>query len=387
MKYDFDEIIDRENTSSVKYDLREKIFNRSDVIPLWVADMDFRTPDFIIEALRARLDHEILGYSFRSDAYFQSIVNWFHRRHNFSIDKEWISFSPGIVPALNLAVMAFTDPGDGIIVQPPVYFPFFSAVKNHNRKLLYNELILRGGRYHIDFTDLAQKAKKAKMLIISNPHNPGGSVWTKSELQQISVICLENKVLVMADEIHCDLLLNGNRYVPFASISKEASMNSLTFIAASKTFNLAGLASASIFTENDGLKRKFDEVVENIHIGNGNIFGNIATMTAYQKGDEWLNQLLNYIAGNLDFVTSYLETNIPQIKVIKPEGTYLVWLDFRQYNMNADELEKLLINEAAVGMNKGTMFGPGGEGFMRMNIACPRITLETALEQMKKALH
>lgn len=281
MKYNFDEIINRENTASVKYDLRKDIFEKEDVIPMWVADMDFKTPDFIIKAIKDRANHEVFGYSFRPESYFLSIVNWLKRRHNWGISEDWISFSPGIVPAVNMAILAFTEPNDKIIIQPPVYFPFFSAIKNNNRTIIENPLKLKNGRYCFDLNDLAKKLADAKMLILSNPHNPGGSVWTKKELKRLGEMCLENNVLIMSDEIHADLVFKDFKFTPLASISKEIADSIVTFIAPSKTFNMAALSTSSVIASNKELKDKYDKVLDAIHVGLGNVFGTVASEAAY----------------------------------------------------------------------------------------------------------
>ncbi len=387
MKYNFDEIIDRDNTASVKFDLRKKVFGKEDIIPMWVADMDFKTPDFIIEPLKKRLEHSILGYSFRPDSYYQSIINWLKRRHQWEIEKDWISFSPGIVPAINMAIMAYTSPGDKIIVQPPVYHPFFSAISNNNRVQVENPLKLQDGRYFIDFKDMEQKLQDAKMILLSNPHNPGGSVWTKEELQKLGELCVENDVLIMADEIHADLVFRPAKFVPMASVSPAIKKNTVTFIAPSKTFNMAGLATSSVITSNPLLKEKYDQILDTIHIGMGNIFGTIASEAAYNYGDEWLDQLLMYLSKNMDFVEQYFSEHITDIKVIRPEGTYLMWLDCSNLNLKNKDLKDFMINDAGLGFNDGRMFGAGGDGFMRMNVACPRKTIEQALNKLKAAVN
>ncbi len=386
MNYNFDEIIDRSNTACVKYDLRDLIFGRSDVVPLWVADMDFRTPNFIIDALKKRLEHEILGYSIRTESYYNAFAGWLKRRHNWEIKQDWVAFSPGIVPALNMAVLAFTQPGDRIIVQPPVYFPFFDAVSRHGRNLVYNELILENGRYHMDYNDLEKSCiEGATMLILSNPHNPGGNAWSEDELRRMAEICLKYNVLVVSDEIHCDLVNKGYKHTVLASLSPEIADFTLTMMAPSKTFNLAGLATASVIISNPGLMRKYTEVLDALHIGSGNIFGNAASEAAYLHGDEWLGQLLEYIQGNIGYLEEFIELNLPVLRMIKPEATYMVWLDFSLAGMNDEELKKFLIEKAGLGLNEGTMFGPGGSGFMRMNLACPRKTLGHALDRLKSA--
>jgi len=386
MKYNFDETVNRDNTASVKYDLRREIFENGDVIPMWVADMDFKTPDFIIKAIKERLDHEVFGYSIRPKTYYQSIIDWVKRRHKWEIKEEWISFSPGIVPAINMAIMAFTNPGDKIIVQPPVYFPFFSAVKNNERELVENPLKLKNNRYCIDFKDLEDKLKDAKMLLLSNPHNPGGSVWTKDELKKLGELCVKNNVLIMADEIHSDLVFKDHTYIPISFISESIANFTVSFIAPSKTFNLAALATSSVITSNKELKEKFDKILDTVHVGMGNVFGTVASEAAYTHGDEWLDQLLEYITENLDLVDDYLKNKIPQIRMIRPEGTYLVWLDCSGIELNGKDLKDFMINEAGLGFNDGRMFGTGGEGFMRMNVACPKQTVLDALIKLEKAV-
>ena len=383
MKYNFDEIVNRENTNSVKFDLRKELFGKEDVIPMWVADMDFRTPDFIINAIKKRAEHEVFGYSFRSKSYFQSIIDWVKRRHNWAVNSDWISFSPGVVPAVNIAIMAYTNPGDEIIVQTPVYFPFFSAIKDNNRIQVENPLKLENGRYSIDFEDLELKLQSAKVLLLSNPHNPGGSVWTKDELKKLAELCIQNDVLIFADEIHADLVFRDYKFTAVASISDSIAENTITFIAPSKTFNIAALATSSVIISNSGLKEKYDKVLDTIHIGMGNVFGAVASEAAYTYGDEWLDQLMAYLSLNLNFAEDFIENNIPQIKLIRPEGTYLVWLDCSMLDLKGKDLKDFMIHDAGIGFNDGRMFGTGGDGFMRMNIACPKATLEKALDNLK----
>jgi len=386
MRYNFDEIVNRENTDSVKFDLRKEIFEKEDVIPMWVADMDFKTPDFIINAIKERTKHEVFGYSIRPKSYYNSIVKWVERRHNWKIESDWISFSPGIVPAINMAVLAFTKPGDNIVVQPPVYFPFFSAIQNNERNQIENPLILKDGRYCIDFDDLEIKLQDAKVLILSNPHNPGGSVWTKEELLKLGQICVKNNVLIFADEIHADLVYDGFEFTPIASLSNEIAENTITFIAPSKTFNIAALATSSVIASNKQIKEKYDKVLDTIHIGMGNVFGAVASEAAYTHGDEWLDQLMNYLSANLDYAENYIKKNIPEITLIRPEGTYLVWLDCSKLDLKGKDLKDFIIQDASLGFNDGRMFGAGGEGFMRMNIACPKETIKKALENLKGAI-
>jgi cystathionine beta-lyase len=384
MKTNFDIIIPRENTSCVKYDLREMFFKNPDVIPMWVADMDFKTPNFIIDAIKERLNHEILGYTFRSDAYHQSIIDWMQSRHQWNIKREWIGFSPGVVPALSLVVLAYTNEGDGIVVQPPVYFPFFPTVEDHKRKLIYNELSYVNGKYEIDFDDLDEKLKKAKAFMFCNPHNPVCRVWTEEELRRVGDLCLKYDVLIFSDEIHSDLIMPGFKHIPMASLSGEISNKTITFMAPSKTFNLAGLSTSFLIIEDTELKKKYDKMLDNFHLGSGNLFGNVALEAAYNNGAEWVDELNEYLYNNYLFVKRFLETELPQIKLIEAEATYLLWMDFSLIGKKEDELKDILINKANLGYNHGSMFGPGGNGFFRMNTACPRSVIEKALNQLKE---
>ncbi len=386
MSWNFDEIFDREGTDCIKYDLRKEIFG-SDVIPMWVADMDFKTPDFIVAALQKRLDHNIYGYSFRPHKYYQSIIDWLASRHNWSIQKEWICFSPGIVPALNISVLAFTRPGDSIIVQPPVYFPFFSAVESHGRNLVYNQLKESAGRWFMDFDSLISSINDTtKMIIISNPHNPVGRAWTPYELNKLADICISNNILILSDEIHCDLILPGFTHTPVANISEKIAEITVTCIAPSKTFNLAGLSTSSVIISNPVLRKYFNKKIETLHIGSGNIFGTVASIAAYSEGNAWLDALLVYIEKNIDYVENYCRENIPEIIPVTPEATYMTWLDCRKLGLPGKDLQNFFVKNAGVGMNEGSTFGPGGEGFMRMNLAATHITVEKAMAQIEKAI-
>ena len=387
MEYNFDEQLERANTACYKYDLRGDFFGREDVIPMWVADMDFKTPSFIIEAIERRLDHEILGYTFRNDSFYESIANWIKKKHGWNVRKEWISFSPGIVPALNLAVLAFTEPGDKIIVQKPVYFPFFPAIESHGRIVVNNPLIYKGGRYEMDFEDLVQKIDhRVKMMMLCSPHNPTGNVWRFDDLKKLSEICLEKNILILSDEIHSDLVFKGNRHIPTASLSPETAEITFTCVAPSKTFNLAGLSTSAIIASNRTLKEKYDKILEDIHVGGGNLFGFEALKAAYNNGEKWLDALMEYLEGNLRFLISYLEENIPRIKPVIPEATFMVWLDCRELGLDDKELKKFMIYEAGLGLSDGIIFGKEGAGFQRINIGCPRSVLIKALHQLKNAV-
>jgi cysteine-S-conjugate beta-lyase len=385
-KYDFDELVLREGTNSIKYDARERYFQKSDIIPLWVADTDFKTPDFITNAVKKRAEHEIYGYTFQPDSYFEAIIGWMLRRHNWEINREWISFSPGVVAGISFAIEAFSKPGDGVIVQPPVYFPFFDVVKGSRRKLVENPLRIENNRFTFDFDDLKSKINSdTKLLLLCNPQNPGGMVWTREELTELSAICIENGILVISDEIHSDLIYDGYRHIPFATLSPEAEKNTVILMAPSKTFNVAGLASSAVIIPDRQKHARFERVLSVGHFGMGNLFGTVAMEAAYTYGDNWLGQLLKYLNANYLYLEDFFTKYIPRVNIMKPEATYLVWLDFREYGMNDKELSSFIVDKAGVGLNNGARFGNGGEGWMRLNFGCPRSILEEGLEKLKTA--
>jgi cystathionine beta-lyase len=387
MGYNFDRPVSRQGTSSVKYDRREEVFGKGDIIPMWVADMDFPPPPSVIKAIRDRTAHEILGYSVRPREYFDSIIRWHMRRYNWDINPDSILFSPGVVPALNIATLAFTEPGDSIIVQTPVYFPFFTAVTDHGRRLVNNRLLFNNGYYRFNTDQFREECRNgAKMLFLSNPHNPVGRVWTRDELMEIAAICLEYGVIIISDEIHCDLVLSGNVHTPVASLSKDIAASTVTCVAPSKTFNLAGLATSSVIIDNSSLRARFASEIDSLHLTNGNIFGTAASIAAYSEGEEWLNQLIHYIEGNIDYVTRFCHENLPLIKPVRPEATYLLWLNCREMGMTGSELNNFFVDRAGLGLNEGSTFGEGGEGFMRMNLATPLATVKKAMDQLLKAI-
>lgn len=385
--WNFDEEIGREDSDSVKYDLRYEKFGKKDIIPMWIADMDFRTPGFITEKLQERLDHEIYGYFFRSPKYYDSIISWLKTRYDWSVERDHICFSPGTVPAINLCTLTFTRPGESIIVQPPVYYPFFSAVESHGRQLIYNQLREKDGRWTMDIESLSSMITPGtKMIILCNPHNPVGRAWSRDELMELARICIKNRIIILSDEIHCDLTLPGYRHTPFATLSDEVADITVTCIAPSKTFNLAGLSTSSVIISNPVLRKYFMHKMDSLHTGNGNIFGSIASTAAYSGGHEWLDALTVYLEGNINYVTDYCRELIPEIIPVRPEATYMLWLDCRKLGMTGKELREFFVNRAGVGMNEGSEFGPGGEGFMRMNVAMPRSRVEKAMQQIKKAV-
>ena len=386
MKYNFDEIVPREGTNCLKYDARERFFGSKDVLPLWVADMDFKTPDFIVEAIKKRAEHEIFGYTFRSDSYYNSIIGWMKRRHNWDIRRDWISFSPGVVAGLTFAIEAFSKPGDGVIVQPPVYFPFFDCVKGTKRKMVENPMKIENDRYTFDFEDLKAKIdKKTKLLLLCNPQNPGGMVFTKEELTELAAICLENKIMVISDEIHSDLIFEGHKHIPFASLSEDIAQNCMVSMAPSKTFNIAGFSSSIVIIPNKTKFARYERAIGVGHLHMGNIFGTVAMEAAYNSGEEWLNQMLEYLWDNYKVLEEFFKTKLPKVKVMRPEATYLIWLDFREYGMKNAELMKFTVENAKVGLNDGGRFGTGGDGWLRINIGCPRSVLEEGLTRLANA--
>jgi len=387
MNYNFDKIISRENTHSVKYDLRKLKFQNEDVIPMWVADMDFETPEFVRNAIQKRAEHPIYGYSIKPDSYFKSIVNWLEKRHQWSVKQEEIAFSPGVVPGFTLAILAYSKPGDQVVVQPPVYFPFFSAVEDTRRKLLHNQLLEEDNHYRIDFEDLEEKLsqEKTRILLISSPHNPVGRVWSVGELNRMVELCIQYNVILLSDEIHADLVFKDYKHKPTAIVSEKAKNHCVTFMAPSKTFNMAGLSTSFLIIQNTKLKEKYDAVLNAYHLGMGNVFGNEGLEAAFKYGADWLDQLMVYLQANVDLVYDFLIKEFPQITMEKPEATYLLWLNCKSLNLTDEALNDFFINDAGLGLNQGSTFGLGGLGYMRMNIACPRSTVEKALLQLKKA--
>jgi len=385
--YNFDETIERRGTNCIKFDKNEAIFGTEDVMPMWVADMDFRTPDFIIEAIKKRLEHEILGYTFRGDSYFDSIQNWMKKRHHWDVEKDWITFSPGVVAGLTMAIEALSQPGDKVIVQPPVYYPFFDSVKGTHRNLVENPFKTVNGRLTFDFDDLKAKIdEKTKLLLLCNPQNPGGMVWTREELTELSKICMENGIIIISDEIHSDLVFKGMKHLPLPTISEEIKQNTVVCMAPSKTFNTAGLTTSVIIIPNKRLKAKFERQLHTPHLHMGNIFGTIALEAAYTQGEEWLEQLLEYLEGNFHLIEDYISQKIPQLNVMQAEATYLAWIDFSALGLKDKELEDFVIKKAGLGLSAGKVFGTGGKGFMRMNFGCPRSYLEKALKKMETAI-
>lgn len=387
MNCDFNEIIDRRQTGCVKWDFNQRIFGREDILPLWVADMDFKAPQAVVDALVNRAKHGIYGYSDGMDGYYEGLIAWMEKRHDWLIERDWITFSPGIVPALNELVRSLTKPGDKILLQSPVYPPFFQAIRNHGREVVNSQLCLANGRYTMDFADLEEKlASGVKMMILCNPHNPVGRVWERDELEHLGQLCLAHDVLVISDEIHGDLIYEGYRHIPFSSLSPDLAQQSIVCTAPSKTFNLAGLQTSNLIIPNAKYRKVYRASLELTGIHHPNVFGITALEAAYRHGWDWLNQLMNYLKGNLEFLMSFLAQELPQIEAVQPEGTYLVWLDFRNLGMESKDLQEFLVHKAGVGLNAGYLFGPGGEGFARINIACSLAVLEEGLRRIKAAV-
>ncbi|MBT2287681.1 pyridoxal phosphate-dependent aminotransferase [Paenibacillus albidus] len=386
MKYDFDRVIDRRNTRSYKWDQSEKLFGDKDIMPLWVADMDFESPPAVKEALKRRLEQGVYGYSVPSEGYTQAITGWFRRRHGWDIAPEWISDSPGIVTSLSLSVELFSEPGEAVILQSPVYYPFYDVIQLNGRKVAKNPLILRNGRYEMDYAQLEELMQAgAKLLLLCSPHNPGGRVWEREELLQLGELCLRYGVTVISDEIHCDLALPGHRHIPFASLSEEIADITLTTLASTKTFNLPGLQTSFIVASNPDLKRKFDARVKALSLHMAGFLAPEAVEAAYNEGEEWLDELLTYVAANADYAADYLSLNLPEVKIMQPEATYLLWIDCRGLKLDVAGLKRLMHREAKVAFNEGSVFGSEGEGYLRINLACPRSILAEALERFCRA--
>jgi cystathionine beta-lyase len=387
-RYDFDEIVRREDTGSVKYDSRKQMFGAGDVIPLWIADMDFRTPDFIVDAIKKRVAHEIYGYSFVPESFYESVRGWIKKRHGWEIDRAWMLNCPGVVPSLVSAVLSYTGPGDAVIVQPPVYYPFFDVIRDNGRVVVNNPLELRNGRLSMNFDHLKECLhEKVKLLFLCSPHNPGGTVWKRDELEGLGEICRNNDTIVVSDEIHSDLIFSGHQHIPTASISDEASRNTITLMSPSKTFNLSGLTTSVAIIPNSDLRRQFLQTLHRLHGTIPNVLSLAAFEAAYRHGEEWLEQAIAYLEKNLDFLMNFFHSEIPRIKVIRPEGTYLAWLDCRALGMSPNDIKELMVGRAKVGLNDGAPFGSGGDGFQRLNFACPFPVLKGALERIKQAVN
>ena len=386
MKYNFDEIIDRSGTDAIKLEGLKELWGRTDLIPLWVADMDFATAPFITEAIRKRCENPVLGYTSKPDSYFNAIINWVKMRYDLEVEKEMIQFVPGIVPGIGMAMNALTEKGDKILVQPPVYHPFMWLTERNGRTLVLNALKWEDGTYRMDMEDFRQQIKGCKLFILCNPHNPGGVVWKEEELREIADICFEENVLVFSDEIHADLTLPPHRHRPFATISEKARMNSVTFMSPSKAFNMPGMTASHALVFNPDIRRRFKKFIEACELDLGHAFAFLSVEAAYSHGTEWLDQCLAYIQGNIDYVDTFLKEHAPKIKAIRPQASYLIWLDCREMGMTQEVLNDFFVDKAHLALNDGAIFGKGqGDGFMRLNVASPRSVIEKAMSQLADA--
>lgn len=388
MKYDFSQVIERNNTLSIKYDFAKERKKPSDLLSLWVADMDFPVAQEIKDALIERCNHGIFGYSEVKTPYYEVIAKWYQEKFNWPTKKQWLVKTPGVVAAIANAIRAFTNIGDAVLIQKPVYYPFFLTIEDNQRKVVNNSLVYKNGRYEMDFVDFEEKiiSHKVKLFVLCSPHNPVGRVWNKEELLKIGDICLKHKVIVVADEIHADFVYHGHQHQVFANLKTDYQEITVTCTAPSKTFNIAGLQVSNIFIANENLRKKFKQELKKTANADINVMGLIACQAAYSQGEDWLRQVKIYIAENLEYVKNFLRDNLPQVKLVEPEGTYLLWLDFRELNLTEEELEDLIINKAKLWLDGGTMFGTEGVGFQRINIACSQKILIQAFTQLKEAL-
>lgn len=385
MKYNFDEVIDRRNSDALKLEALKLRWGREDLIPMWVADMDFRTPPYIIDTIRKRCDNGILGYTSVPENWSGSIINWLNMRYGWRVSAEMLTFSPGIVQGLAFAQQALTKEGDQVMVLPPVYHPFFLITQKNNRNVVFSPLELKDGKIEIDFDKFRNDIKGCRVFILCNPHNPGGRVWSKDELEMIAEICHENGTMVFSDEIHADMTFPGRRHIPFATVSEKAKMNSVTFMSPSKAFNMPGLASSYVVIENEKIREQFKRYMEASELDLGHVFAFIGTIAAYSNGTEWLDQMLEYITGNINYLIEYCSERLPKIKPIRPDASYLVFLDCRELGLDQQSLVDFFVDGAHLALNDGSIFGKEGRGFMRINVACPRSVLVKALSQLEEA--
>lgn len=384
--YDFEKVLDRRNTNCVKWDSGN--YGDNDVIPMWVADMDFQVAPEIVEAMEERMKHPIFGYSFAPDSYYEAVTSWFKRRFHWTVEKQWIQFSPGVVPGINIIIGTFTKPGDNVIIQTPVYHPFARLIKNNGCQVVENPLIFNNGNYEMDFINLEKVINsRTKLLILCNPHNPVGRVWTKEELEKLGDICVKHNVIVVSDEIHGDIIYKPNKHTVFSTIKEEFSENSIVCTAPNKTFNIAGLQTANIIIKNEKLRRQYAIQAENMCMEGLNLMGLVAAEAAYSKGEQWYQELMEYLEGNLDFILDFFEKRIPRIKIMKPQGTYLLWLNCSELNMTKEELKDFFLKKCKVWFNEGAMFGIEGQLFQRMNIGTSRTLIKEALERIEREVN
>ncbi|WP_082233514.1 MalY/PatB family protein [Halobacillus massiliensis] len=384
----FTEITSRKGTRSVKWDYAEELYKSDEVLPMWVADMDFQAPEAVVEALEKRVKHGIFGYTMPDDLIKESIVSWLSNRHQWAIEKDWITYSPGVIPSLHMIIQSLTEPSDSIIIQTPVYPPFYSVIKDHERKLVTNTLIYENEEYSINFTDFENKIREnnVKMFILCNPHNPVGRVWTKEELRKLSEICLRHNVLIVSDEIHADLIFKPYTHIPIASLSDEINHSTITCFSPTKTFNLAGLQASYIVTSDEEKRKKVKAHFDKQGMFMLNTLGLTAMEAAYNHGGEWLDELMETLERNRDYVTERINSETEEIRVIHAEGTYLIWLDCRKLNLTHSELKSFMQKEAKIGLNDGGTFGEEGQGFMRINIAAPLKTVQEGVDRIIQAV-
>ncbi len=384
----FDVVVDRKNTDSLKYDFAREFGKPEDILPLWVADMDFKAPEAVLEALKARVEHGIFGYTDTKENYGKIVTGWFRDHHGWEADPKWLVKSPGVVFAINHAIRAFTKPGDGVLIQEPVYYPFAASIRDNERRVVNNQLQYIQGRYLIDFEDFEEKIQSCgvKLFLLCSPHNPVGRVWSREELFKMGEICLRHQVMVVSDEIHCDFTYPGHKHTVFASLSKAFEDNCIVCTAPSKTFNLASLQTSNIFIPNEDKRKAFAQQMRITGYGELNGLGPAACMAAYESGGPWLDELLQYLQGNLQFLREFLQKNIPGITLVEPEGTYLAWVDCSNLGLSDQELERIMVREAKLWLDGGAMFGKECGQFQRWNLACPRSVLKQALEQLKDAV-
>lgn len=386
--YNFDKRIDRSGSNALATDALKERYGRPDLLPLWVADMDFETPQFITDALRQRLDHSLFGYTMEPKDYRPAIIDWIKDHHSWTVKSDWLTYIPGIVKGIGMAINVFVKPDEKVIIQPPVYHPFRLTTIGNKREVVYNPLKeTSDGSYEMDFEQLESVINdKCRMLVLSNPHNPGGVMWGKEALERLAHICYNHNIIVISDEIHCDLALWGKRHVPFATVSDEAAKCSITFGAPSKTFNIAGIVSSYAIIPNDELRKRYFGWFEANELNEPNIFSPIATIAAFRKGEQWRKEMLNYVESNINFTINYIKKNIPAIRPWRPQASFLVWLDCRNLGLPHDELIDLFVNKARLALNDGAIFGKEGSGFMRLNVGCSRRKLEEALERLGAAV-
>jgi len=386
MIYDFDKHIDRVNTHSAKWDSNPAY--AKEVLPMWVADMDFQCPQPIVDAVQKRSQHPIYGYVHRTEDFQQVTCDWVKRRHGWGIKKEWVTFSPGVVPSVSAVIQMLTKPGEKVLIQRPVYYPFTNTINACGRTLVTSELILKDDKYFMDFEDMEKKLRdpEVKLFILCNPHNPVARVFNEDELRKIAKLCIDNGVVILSDEIHCDIIMSGYKHIPIASLSKEISMNTITLMSVTKTFNIAGLQVSNMITENEEFMKKFEAHLAMNTQNHINAFAFEAYLAAYTKCDDFIDQLCKYIEGNIKFAKKYIEENIPKLHTFEHQGTYLLWIDFKDLHMSDEELEKFCMEKIKVSMDGGYWFGEEGSGYMRMNMACPRKTVEEAMKRFKTAI-